>query len=262
MKNRRIIYILSIFIFITINGFSNTTRTLQQLKDAEWMVHYELHLDNMASSVMNLDAMKLDEIDSISIHHYLKTELENDQTDAQMAVIYLFGESNLFKVYLNGIEIKNELEGSDFHAEIPQILENEKYTLVLKPTVAIAVSDLNSILEHAQISFLNNVFICHFKITEDTFLGGSKVEAVVKNMMEKDVDGKIIAKVYQLSNMETVAENNNCAFSRQGSEMLIEISFPEGDSIVQGQQYLVGISLVDKEQNEDVMDELLLPLKF
>ena len=262
MKIKRTFNIFILFTLLYFNGLSNTARIIQPLKDAEWLVFYEQHLDNMESSVMNLKAMKMEGLDTISNQHYLKTELENDQADVQMAVLYLCGAANDFKVYVNGIEVKNELEGGNFHAEIPQILENEKYTLALKPYEAVAVSDLKFMLKHSQVSLLNKVFICHFVITEDTFLGGSKVAAVIKNMNEKDVDGKLIATVFQLDNMEPVTENNNCAFSRQGSEMVIEISFPEGESIVKGEKYMVGISLVDKERNEEVIDELFLPLQF
>src|SRR5690606_6945367 len=96
----------------------------------------------------------------------------------------------------------------------------------------------------------------------DTFLGGSLLEAVIRNTHSIDVDGKLVASVFDMHSRELLAENNNCAFARQGSESMVDINFPEADKLMKGNIYLFSITLLDKENNEEIVDELIMPIRY
>lgn len=237
-------------LLITLTLFSgvkaNPTRSIIHLKDLGWQV----------------EGKNLKEVEVVKTGDFIVADIEQDETDIRMAAIYLYGGAHLFSVYINNDEIKNELNGEDFHADITPFLESGYGVLKLKAKENISLQDFRSVIENAQISVLNNVFICHVEMMEDPFFGGKMVEATIKNILDKDVDGKLIANVLDLKSLKLVAENNNCAFSRQNSEIAIDINFPDADALKKGQQYLLNISIVDKENNEEVVDELVVPVRF
>ncbi|MFA9391909.1 MAG: hypothetical protein ACERKD_19025 [Prolixibacteraceae bacterium] len=240
------LFFLVLSFFLVVGVQANTTRSLFQFKDLEWTV----------------DSKSMDDYHLLTAGQSIDAELVLDQANIELAALYIYGGAKLFSVFIDGNEISNELTGEDFHAEITPFLENENFLLTLKVKEDVDVSEVRFILDNAQLSILNNVFICHIEMMEDPFFGGKMVEAVVRNMLNVDVDGKLIANVIEQHSLKLVAENNNCAFSRQGSEIVIDINFPDMESIVAGQQYLLNISMVDKDKNEEVIDELIVPVRF
>lgn len=249
MTMRKLVILLGLFLVVTAAN-AVSTRSVTYLKDAAWTV------TNKADK-----ATPLADISKLSKGDDLVAQIDLDETDISELALYLYGGAEVFSVSINGEPVQNELTGEDFHAELPLIGANElKLELLAKKDIS--KPELDSLLEYAQLAALNNVFICHVNMMEDPFFGGKMVEADVKNMLDKDVDGKLIANVLDRKNLDLITENNNCAFSRKGSDIVIDINFPEADVLQKGKEYLLEISMVDKEKNEEVIDQLMVPVRF
>jgi len=82
----------------------------------------------------------------------------------------------------------------------------------------------------------------------------------VWNLSQKDIDGKLKAQITNANTFDLVAENNNCAFTRNNSEAIIDINFPEAKEKLVPGKYNIEIALVDKEKNEVVVDRLIVPI--
>ena len=228
-----------------------TTRSITYLKDLDWSI------TGMGGTTSDLTNQEV-----ISPGGQLKANVDLDQEAASELAIYIYGGANFFTVSVNGNQLKNELDGEDFHAEILPEPELNELAIELVVQEELSRDELNQLLEYAQISVLNNVFICHIQMTEDPFFGGKMVEADVKNLLNKDVDGKLIANVLDRYKLDLITQNNNCAYARQGSDMLIDINFPDAEVLQKGKEYLLEISMVDKEKNEEIIDQLLVPVRF
>jgi hypothetical protein len=141
-------------------------------------------------------------------------------------------------------------------------MQGDQYLLSIVFQQNLSVQEFMNLMQYAQFSLLNQVFICHFQTGEDAFFGGRLLEAMIRNVHDADVDGKLVASVFDLQTMELLAENNNCAFARQGSESVIEVNFPDAEKFIKGKVYLFSVALLDKEQNESIIDELILPISY
>jgi hypothetical protein len=90
---------------------------------------------------------------------------------------------------------------------------------------------------------------------KNPMLGSYSAEVQVSNFLGKDIDGKMIARILNPDTYDVIDENNNCAFARSGSESEIEVPFlNESGNLLPG-KYLLEVVLVDKENNEEVVDQ-------
>jgi hypothetical protein len=158
---------------------------------------------------------------------------------------------------VNKLENENILYEFDYQSETGKIL----LSLEIKPDTKIDATNFQSILQNIIITTLSGIFISEALPQKDQYFGCPMLEIHVLNFLGKDIDGKLYARIKNFENQELIAENNNCAFSRNGLETIIDVIFPEIKTTFIG-KYSVEIELVDKENNEEIIDQLLVPVSF
>lgn len=164
------------------------------------------------------------------------------------------------KADVNGKPIENLRSDGNFTGEI----ENSESLDELLLCLTIELSEKNSVLDcisSIYLSTANQVSLGWAQPLADPFFEGYLLEVHIYNMLSKDIDGKLVARVFDQETLETVAENNNCAFSRAGSEAIIDVNFPEAKVNIADGSYLAEIMLLDKENNEAVVDKITIPIK-
>lgn len=250
------VLLLICMLLIASIGLAQNERNTIWLNQAEW----EIDLSNGNSVKYNFISDN-NLPDLIKEGSTISTTITCEQ-DASEGGLYFPGAGAFFDFMLNDSPLSNELNGENFHAETGPLAPGDQLRLSMVLKQNMQVKDLKKILEFAQFSLMHKVFICHFQALPDTFLGGSMLEAVIRNTHSNDVDGKLVASVFDLHTRELLAENNNCAFAREGSESMVEINFPDAEKLMKGNIYLFSITLLDKENNEEIVDELILPIRF
>lgn len=260
---RQVLCLMLVWFFV-LKVSANENRSTIKLKDYEWsIVDEQTILENANNSEEIFAAAKsLTDFDSINQNNFFVTSIDIDQTGFKLASLYLYADDDLFSVFINGDELKNELNDGNFHAEITQYAEMGQLLLELKPKEKVSTAYFNKIIANAQIALMRGVFVCHFSSKVDTFFGGKLLEVDIRNFLNSDVDGKVYARLYDKETWKLIAENNNCAFTRSGVETMIEVNFPDLDESFYGKTYLAEVEIVDKENNESVVDTLTLPLQF
>lgn len=252
----RLYFVLFCLLLINSVLIAQSSRTTQWLKHAKW------EMTNDQGMVQTFDFNSAESLfDDFEAGQTISTVLETDQ-DAPETVLYLPGMAAFFDILVNEQPVMNELSDENFHAETGPVLQGDRYRLAIVFQKDLSVQKFMNLIQFAQFSLLNQVFICHFQTGEDAFFGGSLLEAIIRSVHDTDVDGKLVASVYDLQTMELLAENNNCAFARQGSESAVEVNFPDAENLIKGKVYLFSLALLDKEQNEAIIDELFLPIRF
>lgn len=253
----RIVFSLSIVLLCFVNLLqAQTSRSTSWLKHAQW------EFLTSGSEVQKIEILSAQYLpDTLKAGMVLNTLLECDQ-DAAIANFYFPGAAAYFNFYFNELPLQNELSDESFHAETGPVAANDAFQLSLRIQKDLSSGDVLNLLEYANFSLLSQVYICHFQTFEDAFFGGSLLEATIRNAWHNDVDGKLVATVLDLQTREVLAENNNCAFARQGSEIVVEVNFPEAEKLIRGNVYLFSLALLDKENNEEIIDELAIPMRF
>lgn len=252
---KQIIVLISICLY-AFSAVAISSRTNLQLGEAEWKVSENGLTSPLFNSTQQLS------FDTLSGSMLLITEIEIDENNFKLAVLNLNEYSKYFSVFINGESLENELNEENFHAEITSFLETGKLTLQLKPIKNISVEKFKEIIDSSKIILFNGLVICHLKVMEDAFLGNKLLDVTLNNLLDKNVDGKIYARLYSVENQRLITENNNCAFARAGSSFDIEINFPEPDIDIEGKKLLAEIVFVDKENNEEIIDQFTIPVQF
>jgi hypothetical protein len=98
------------------------------------------------------------------------------------------------------------------------------------------------------------VNIMGIELKEMDFFKSYLVEVTLKNFSARDIDGKLYGRVLNPETLDVITQNNNCAFTRNGSEIVIEIVFPDLKIGQAKGKYMIEIELVDKEKDEEVID--------
>ncbi|MBN2807467.1 MAG: hypothetical protein JXR22_12490 [Prolixibacteraceae bacterium] len=252
----RIFVVLFCCLLISNVLMAQSSRTTHWLKHARW---------EMADEQGKIQSFDFDAaanlLEVFKAGQTISTVLETDQ-DAPETVLYLPGAAAFFSIQINGQPVTNELSDENFHAETGPAVQNGQFRLSIVFQQNTKVQEWYNLMEYAQFSLLNQVFICHFQTNEDSFFGGSLLEAMIRSVHDVDVDGKLVASVFDLRSKELLAENNNCAFARQGSESMVEVNFPDAKKLIKGEVYLLSLALLDKDQNDEIIDELILPIRF
>lgn len=230
---------------------AQTERNTIFLKDLDWFIGND-------SENKNAITWNIDELGLININAVLKTTISNDHA-FQFALLTI-PNPDLFEVVVN--EQSLEQEESDVSFDITDQLYEGNVDVILKLTKEISAKQLAHFSEYAQLNLISGLGITSVIKREDLFFGGSLVEIKVRNQYDKDIDGKLVVRLINPDNWEDIAENNNCAFSRSNSDIAIEVNFPVLETDLKGQDVLVNVSLVDKENGERVVDEVLFPMVF
>ncbi len=257
-------------------SFGKTIRKTSNLKNYAW--NYAILLDGeMINSKSDLDKQinilfdvsYFDEIDRVmKSSASLISTINLTNRRSNMALLSLPGVANVFDVWLNGKKLKNLQEDDNFVADISQYLNQKQAILVLKFKkdygflYDLKSSDLISMVDNFKIHYLSGVFVQRFEVKKDTYFKSYLIEAHLNNFSGKDVDGKLYARFLDKNTFQVLFENENCAFTRSGDEMIIDVIFPEmGNSLKPG-QYIAEVELVDKENNENTVDILSLLVRI
>lgn len=246
---------------IAFASVAQTSRTVMQLSDSEWKWSEKTETINPALA-SDLVLNQLSDVDSLTTSMSVVTEINVEHMDYNLVVLNLLGGAKSYDVYTNGVSLDNELSNENFHAVITAYALDEKIILMLKPKVNQSISDFEQLISNSNISFLGGVVLCHLDVKTDPFFGGKLIEVHVNNFLDIDVDGKIYARLYEADTQVLITENNNCAFARSGLEGNIEINFPDFDSTYEGKPLIVEVEMVDKEKNEEIIDQLTIPIYF
>jgi len=186
-------------------------------------------------------------------------DLSSDKT-----ILSIEDGSRFFDVWVDGKQLKNLRQDEMFLSEIQNESESSELilSLVMKKGVGINIDSLHNILKNISLTALNGVTISWFKPGKDSYFGCVLLEIHILNNHGKDIDGKLIARIYKPLSSDLIAENNNCAFSRNGIETVIEVIFPgTQETLVKG-KYFAEVLLVDKEKNEEVVDQVTSTIKL
>jgi hypothetical protein len=165
-------------------------------------------------------------------------------------------------VLINGKPLTNLRQDGSFTSEITnsELKDELLLTLVIDNSATSSPKNFNEYLKEMYLSTISGICIAWCEPIKDPFFGGYMVEVHVLNLTPKDIDGKLKARVTDTNTFDLIAENNNCAFTRNNSEAIIDINFPDAkDKLVKG-KYNIEIALVDKEKNEEVINRILTPI--
>lgn len=257
---RVLVFITTLLMALALSA--NENRITLPLNAYSWfIVNSETISDDNGNSILS-NGTSLAEQDSIDQNSLFAAQIEIEQEAYNLAVLYIYADDDLFTVYINGEEIMNELSGDNFHSEITQFAEQGSFVLEVKPRAKVAVAYFTEVIENAQIAIMHGVVLCHFSLKKDEYFGGKLMEVDIRNFLTNDVDGKVYVRLLEKSTWNVVAENNNCAFARSGIETTIEVNFPNFDHAAYGKTYIAEVEIVDKENDEAIVDKIALPLKF
>lgn len=246
MRNR----ILFVVVFLLLAFVLRAERQFVTFETMDWKINH--------SGVETT----LDNIDEIQVGSVFIGTSEIENQEQANSFLHLYKGANFFLVEVNGETVQNELSCANVFADISSLVQNGEFEIRLTVKQTISKLELNRLLEYSTISSVSDVFIKNFSLFEDQFFGGKGLNVKVASFAEKDVDGKLIASVIDMENGVEVVRNNNCAFARVGMEFDVEINFPEAENIHPNSTYLVHVALVDKGRNEEVIDEIEMPLFF
>lgn len=191
----------------------------------------------------------------------LYTILEGHNMDETKVFLEMQKTLSTIKADVNGKPIENLRNDGNFTGEI----ENSESLDELLLCLTIELTEKNTVFDCISslcLSMANKISLVWAQPLADPFFEGYLLEIHIYNMLSKDIDGKLIARVFDQETLETVAENNNCAFSRAGSEAIIDVNFPEAKVNIANGSYMAEIMLLDKENNEAVVDKITVPIKL
>jgi hypothetical protein len=189
-------------------------------------------------------------------------DLADDQTEKLMITIEQ--GNNHFDVWVDGQKLENLQQHEKILSVIDKHTETEEIllTLVNEPGTKIDIENIRSVLKNIILTSISGIVISWLTPQKDEYFGCPKLEIHVLNTLEKDIDGKLIARIYKPDTFELIAENNNCAFSRNKMETVIDVIFPDIQSSLIKGKYIAEVQLLDKEKNEEVIDQLSVPIKL
>jgi len=249
---------LLLFIFIGICFSAQGERTTFYFKNLDWKV---TSAENPLIDFEKVEGKKLSGLNTLKETESIVTIINVEDFEYTQASLFLFGAIKPKTILLNNSLLSKSINEGAF-TDISAFIENGSITLKLNFKAEANKNEIKSFLEFSQINLVKDIAINHFKVVPDPNFGGSMLEVSIQNFTDKDIDGKVIVEIIDLETWDLVAENNNCAFSREGSLITIEVNFPENEEVLKNKSFMVKAIMVDKERNEEQMDELRLPISF
>ncbi len=253
---KQIVALLIVLLFGS-NAFSQSSRTNILLKTISWKVYS----GNEKTELNSIYSNAVEGEGDIMPDQLVVGKISFDQLSS-MATFFHYGSKQIFQFQLNDHLLKNELAGYDFYADITPLLSLGENYILLKTNKTVSKKDFVEALSNTQISLLDGIVFTKFEVKKDTYFGGNLIEAKVHNFNAKDIDGKIIGKLIVPETLELIAENSNCAYTRSGQDLTVDIIFPDLKLDLTGKKIVVELTMVDKENNEEVVDVLTLPVFF
>lgn len=255
-----IVLLLLIIVGLCAKGQKNSV----SLKNFSWYTSNEVYsgTDDFNNHKTQLPAVDLSSFKPLGFDKVkLYTTIDGYDINNTKVFLEMQKTQSTIKADVNGKPIENLRSDGNFTGEI----ENSESLDELLLCLTIELSEKNSVLDcisSIYLSTANQVSLGWAQPLADPFFEGYLLEVHIYNMLSKDIDGKLVARVFDQETLETVAENNNCAFSRAGSEAIIDVNFPEAKVNIADGSYLAEIMLLDKENNEAVVDKITMPIKL
>ena len=218
---------------------------------------------NIEASLQAFDQTSISTTDTNSVV-CLSTVIDLAGDQSSKASVSIEKGNGLFNVFVNGTRLENYLQGENFLSETDSNPETGEIVLSLsvKKGLQLEGDSLSNILKDIKITAYNGIDITWVTTSKEPFFGCYALEIHVLNTFDKDIDGKLYAHILNPETLEEVGVNNNCAFSRSGTESEIEIVFPDLQTSKIKGNYLAEIVLVDKEKNEQEIDKLSVPINL
>lgn len=258
MTMKTLIFLFAFLVSTSVSSSLFGGRRSSLLKDYEWKVSDKI-LSSANSEGDSIYPFTFSGI--LKKDQVLQTNIPIADKNFAAAVLNLDFETSFFSVYVNDELLLNELDGQRFHADVSRFTDSDSILLQLKVNRSIEASVLEQWIDSWSVDFHTGLVLCHARLSHDAFFGTKLLEVTVKNYSGTDIDGKIYARILDADTWDLLSENNNCAFSRSGNEVTIEINFPEFPEAGSGKKLLAEVIMVDKEKNEEVIDQLDIPLR-
>jgi hypothetical protein len=262
MKNAALLILMYI---IGLNSFAERTTTI--LKNTKWYVSSDKPVSisdfkNRISEFRVLEDLQTSNLPEENQSISTLIDLQSDQNGKLM--ISIEKANRCFDVWFDGQKTENLLNNEDFLMVIDNNIETDELllTLTIKPGQKIDTGILYSIVNNITLVTLSGVVISWLTPQKDAYFGCAMLQIHVLNTLEKDVDGKLIARILNSETLDMIAENNNCAFARSGTEISIYVIFPDTESVLPKGKYIAEVVLVDKEKNEEIVDQLSVPIEI
>lgn len=257
---RKVVLLIGMWLLV-LTTMAVSSRTVLPIGDNTWKIIERSDAgNNFDASEENLSLLKAE--DSLTTSMSLIAEVNITENDYNIVVLNLFGGSSYYDVYVNGIQLSNELGNENFHADLTSFVEDGKIVLMLNPRINQTVTKFEQIISKANLIFMSGVVLCHIDVKTDPFFGDKLIDVNINNFLDTDIDGKIYARLYNAESWDLITESNNCAYARAGLDGTIEINFPDFDSKYKGSLLFAEVIMVDKENNEELIDQLTFPVRF
>jgi hypothetical protein len=159
-------------------------------------------------------------------------------------------------VYVNGDTVADAVGGQGFFADIAPNVVSDSVTIAVDLKKWQSVGQLNKLADSFTFEYLSGIGVTSLQILKNQLFGSYSVEIHVANFFDKDVDGKLYARVFDKDTYQQLDENTNCAFTSADSEVVIEVSFIDEQSKLKTGSYVLEVMLVDKARNEEVIDQV------
>jgi hypothetical protein len=257
--------ILLFFILFSISIYTRAEKKSTPLNSLKWYTVEEKFssADEFRASINHAEAVVGNEFKVSPGKSYTFSTIVESPSDPEARLFFeIENKSPLPQVYIDGQLIENQKQDASFVAGISNAESREELLLTLnfdtQPNDT--ETSLNSYFEGFSLSTLNGISIAWCTSMKDPFFGGYLLEVHIWNLFTKDIDGKLMARISDAVSFEQIAENNNCAFSRCMTEAVIDINFPEAKEKLTPGKYIVEVVLVDKENNEEIVDKLSAPV--
>jgi len=194
----------------------------------------------------------------------LSTIIETQGDNSSRFFLEMENKSTFPRILIDGLPISNQRQDASFTAEISISEGKEEFllTLILDSGKLQSNTRLSDYFDGIYFSTVTGISIAWCEPLKDPFFGGYMLEVHIWNTGTKDIDGKLLARISATNTFELVAENNNCAFSRNNSEAVIDINFPDAKEKLKAGKYFVEVVMVDKEKNEEMVDKLTTNVTF
>lgn len=261
----RKIIVLIILYFFGVNVFAQ--RNITVIKNNKWYVCSEkpVSVEEIKNKFSTLSFSGDTGLFSINERNlYLSTIISKNDLHSGKLNLSIENGAIFFEVWIDGKKMENLLSDENFLSPIVSLTESDDIllTLVKKTEQKIDNKIIRSILDNITVTSLSGIVISWLTAKKDQYFGCPLLEIHILNTLEKDIDGKLIARILKPDTFELIAENNNCAFSRSGMETTVDIIFPNTQTTLLKGEYIAEVLMLDKEKQEQIIDQFKVRIQL
>jgi hypothetical protein len=254
-------------IFFCFSIYTDAARNITDIKNNKWVISREkpISVTDFKNNISDFQLLKDSTFSYFKDDRFsINTIIESTDDQAEKLMISIQQWNNLFDVWVDGQKLENLQQNDIFLAMIDKLAETDGIllTLISKTEKVNEIENFRSVLENITITSISGIVISWLAPGKDQYFGCPKLEIHILNTLDKDIDGKLVARIYKPETFDLIAENNNCAFSRSNMETVIDIIFPDIQSTLIKGNFVAEVQLLDKEKNEEVIDRIKVPIKL